>query len=97
MFLRRRAVAEGVDAFILDDPGKILEYPGVVAGPDEVLHRLLDGVGDQVGANVQVANEPAHRQPVDQGQYAVGDRGESQDQRNDESQRQTHEPVPNNE
>ena len=52
--------------------------------------RSADGVGNQAGANVEIAHEPAHREAVDERQHGVREGRQDQQQRDDEPEGQAH-------
>ena len=61
-----------------------------VARLDQVLQRVLDGIRNQIGANVEIAAEPTQHQLVRQRQGRVGEDAQRQQQRHDESEREPH-------
>src|SRR3989442_1668644 len=84
------AEPHGVEALVLGDPGEKLEQPGAVAGADQIPQGLLDGTGDERGAEVQIPLEPLQGELVDQRDHRVGEGTEREEQRNDEPQRKPH-------
>src|SRR2546430_6407590 len=84
------AEPHGVEALVLRDPGEKLEQPGAVAGADQIPQGLLDGTGDERGAEVQIPLEPLQGELVDQRDHRVGEGTEREKQRNDEPQRKPH-------
>ena len=84
------AVPDREDPLVLRDSGEELEQARPIAADDKVLQGLLDGVGDEGGADVEVADEPLEGEPLDQGEDPVGDGGERQDQRDDEPEGKSH-------
>jgi len=82
--LRRGAERHGIDALVLGDPGERVDDAGVIRRTDRILDRFADGVGDERGANIQVAHEPSHGEAVDEWQHRVGERREHEQQRHDE-------------
>jgi hypothetical protein len=82
-----RAHPHRVQALVAGQPTEELLEPQPVAGQQQFRHRLLHGVGNQVGTHVQVAREPAQDLGVDQRHRRVsGDRQRDQ-QRHEETQR----------
>ncbi len=88
--LGRRAERGGVDAFVLGHPREDLTDPFLVSGTGQVLHRVLDGVGDQAGSDVEIPHEPPHRQVVHDRKHRVRECREDDQERNDESEGKTH-------
>ena len=60
------------------------------AGLDELLERLLDRVGDEVRTHVEIADEPARRQRVDERDRGVGEEPKRDEQRHEKPKRQAH-------
>ena len=56
----------------------------------QVLERILDRIGNQIRPRLQIAAEPAQRQLVHERQRRICKHAERNQQRDDESQRQTH-------
>src|SRR2546430_4601841 len=84
------AEPHGVEALVLRDPGEKLEQPGAVAGADQIPQRLLDGTGDERGAEVQIPLEPLQGELVDQRDHRVGEGAEREEQRDNEAERKPH-------
>src|SRR3972149_4830522 len=82
------AKPEGIEAFVFDDLVEHTERPGFRAAGQRLLDRIMNDVGDQVRAHVDVAREPPKRQPVHQRHDRIGDGRQGQRQGNDEAQGQ---------
>ena len=82
---RRSAVADGVQPLVLGDAVEEFHDLDLLAGRKLFLQRLLDGVGDQRRAHVEIAHEPAQSQLIDQRRDDVGDAGQNQHQGQDEA------------
>jgi hypothetical protein len=82
------AVAQGQQPLVLDGA----EEEGIDPCPlplcQELGQGVMQGVGDETGADIHVPDEPAQRQAVHQWDHAVGQQGQGDDQGDDEAQRQ---------
>ena len=73
-----------------DDPVEKPQDLGARTLAHEILKRLLDRVGDERGADVQVAHEPLERESVDERYDRVRDGCECDGEGKDEAKRQSH-------
>ena len=88
--LVRGAVADCVKPLVLGDAGEEGADLGLLACRQLFLQRFLDGIGDQRGADVEVAHEPFQRQLVDQRRHRIGNASQHQHQWKYKAQRKSH-------
>src|SRR5216683_2618707 len=86
----RVAEADREQPLVGDDPVEKAQDLGARTLAHEILERLLDRVGDEGGAHVQVANEPLERESVDEWYDRVRDGCERNGEGKDEAKRQSH-------
>src|SRR5438876_79105 len=86
----RGAKRDREQALVLRQAREELLDAAAVAGPNQVMERIVDRGRNQVGAHLEVAAEPAEHELVHQRERRVGEDGERDQQRDDESQRQSH-------
>src|SRR5204863_6956371 len=86
----RRAKPDREQALVLREAREELLNAAAVAGPNKVMERIVDGGSNQVGAHLEVAAEPAEHEFVHQWEGRVRKYGQGDEQRYDESQRQSH-------
>ena len=77
---------DGQQPLVLCDPREELQDAPPVSCPQQILERLLDRMSDEVGADVEIAAEPAQHQPVREGQRRIGEDAEGNEERDDESE-----------
>jgi hypothetical protein len=89
---RRSTEADGVQTFVHRDRVEKTYDPGLRACANEISQRFPNGVGDETRANVEIPDEPAQHETVNERPHPVGERREREEQWNDESERKPHEP-----
>jgi hypothetical protein len=89
-----RAVAHRKQALVLRDLGEQLPHASLVASQQVILHRILDRRGHEVGADVEIAREPADREAVHQRDHRIRHQAEHDQERNDEAAGQSHVGLP---
>jgi hypothetical protein len=91
----RRAVRLGAESnreqpLVLQDLVEIRERPGTRSAQHLLLHGLVHRIGNELRAHVEIANEPAQCELIDQRHDRVRDGGQHHEQRNDEAKRKAH-------
>ena len=86
------AVAQGVDALVLDDALEVAQHPllRLVVVAHQLGERLLRRLRDQRAARVEVTDEPLEGEAVDQRHDRIGDGRERKGEGYDETQRERH-------
>ena len=84
---RRRTEADGEEALVLSDAREVLQQALAVAALHQILDAILDRVGHEGGANVEIAHEPPQGQLVHERDHGVAEGGQRQEQGDHEPQR----------
>jgi hypothetical protein len=82
----RVAKAHGEQALVLDEPVEVAQDLNARAFAHQIGQGLLDGPGDERGADVEVAHEPLQREAVDQRNDRIRDRGQCDREGKNESE-----------